>query len=313
MRSSVRSRCWAQRDLACKMFLNLIQQLAYKGTCGEITSVSRPDIFALSAEDLSVLHSIMIGPHVSLALAMLQRIGFFDDLIPEIQKGLTLSLEKNTNGQFKDIWPHTIRVVGQAPPQLNIRWAALFHDLGKSEAFSIKNHKVTFHHHEHISARIFDKFAERTGIFSYGQRRTIRFLVAHLGYVENYENTWSDSAVRRFDKEMGIYLEDLLTLSEADITTSRPANRTRILNRIKELRERIARIREEDAKQPPLPKGIGTAIADALGIPTGPRIGEIKKELEGKIQRGELSSNEDISYYIEYLRKSLVETVVESQ
>lgn len=294
------------------MFLNLIQQLAYKGTCGEITSVSKADVSALNTEDLSVLHSIMIGPHVSLALAMLQRIGFFDDLIPEIQEGLNLSLEKNNNGQFKDIWPHTIRVVGQTPPQLNIRWAALFHDLGKAKTYSIKNNKVTFHHHEHISARIFGKFAERTGIFGYGQRRTINFLVAHLGYVENYDNTWSDSAVRRFDKEMGIYLEDLLTLSEADITTSRPANRNRILNRLRELRDRIARIRKEDAKQPPLPKGLGTAISDTLGIPLGPRIGEIRKELEVKIQQGELSANEDISYYIEHLKKTQVENPTNS-
>jgi poly(A) polymerase len=294
------------------MFLNLIRQLAYKGICGEITSVSKSDVSALSAEDLSVLHSVMIGPHVSLALAMLQRIGFFEELIPEIQEGLNLSLEKNSNGQFKDIWPHTIRVVGQAPPQLNIRWAALFHDLGKAKAYSIKNNKVTFHHHEYISARIFDQFAERTGIFSGGQRRNIRFLVAHLGYVENYDNTWSDSAVRRFDKEMGIYLEDLLTLSEADITTSRPANRNLILNRIRELRDRIADIREKDAKQCPLPKGLGTAIADTLGIPLGPRIGELRKELEVKIQQGELSANEDISYYIEHLKKTQVESPTNS-
>jgi len=293
------------------MFLNLIRQLAYKGICGEITSVSKSDVSALSAEDLSVLHSVMIGPHVSLALAMLQRIGFFEDLIPEIQEGLKLSLEKNSNGQFKDIWPHTIRVVGQAPPQLNIRWAALFHDLGKAKSYSIKNNKVTFHHHEYISARIFDQFAERTGIFSGGQRRNIHFLVAHLGYVENYDNTWSDSAVRRFDKEMGIYLEDLFILSEADITTSRPENKRRILKRIQELKDRVTNIREKDSKQNVLPKGLGLKISKDLNIPIGKKIGEIRGYLEEMVLSGKLLPNQSHEYYINHIKSHQMDVIVD--
>jgi len=292
------------------MILDLIKRISYASTNSEeILHVTKEEVATLNAEDLSVLHSIMIGPHVSLALAVLQRIGFFADLIPEIQAGLDLKSSKH----FKEIWPHTIRVVGQTPPNINVRWAALFHDLGKAQAFDIKSNKVTFHHHEHISAVIFDKFAKRTGIFSSGQRRSIRFLVANLGYVEAYESTWTDTAVRRFDKEVGIFLDDLLTLSEADITTSKPENKRRILRRIQELKDRIADIREKDSKQCLLPKGLGNAIADNLGIPLGPKIGQLRKELEGKVERGELSANEDITYYIDYLKTSQVEKVTTTQ
>ena len=208
---------------------------------------------------------------------------------------------------FKEIWPHTIRVVGQTPPELNVRWAALFHDFGKAQAFEIKNNKVTFYNHEFISSRIFSRFAMDTGIFSGGQRRTIRFLISHLGYVENYSDSWTDSAVRRFDKEIGIFIDDLLTLSEADITTSRPENRRKIFNRLQSLKDRIAKIRELDSKPRLLPKGIGTEISVQLGIPEGRLLGEIKKNLEDKVKRGELSANEDYSYYIEHLRKTQVE------
>ena len=291
------------------MILNPINQISYSQYLEEIPRVTKEYVEALSSEDLSVLHSIMIGPHVTLALATLQRIGFFADLVPEIQAGLNLQSSKH----FKEIWPHTIRVVGQTPPILSVRWAALFHDLGKAKAFEIKNNKVTFHHHEHISAVIFDRFAKRTGIFSSGQRRSIRFLVANLGYVEGYESTWTDTAVRRFDKEVGIFLDDLLTLSEADITTSKPENKRRILRRIQELKDRIAEIREKDSKQCLLPKGLGNAISDNLGIPIGPRIGQIRKELEAKVERGELSANEDITYYIEYLKVYQVEEVTNTQ
>jgi poly(A) polymerase len=286
------------------MFLDQIKKMAYGNCLEEIQHVTPEEIAALSSDDLSILHSIMIGPHVSLAIATLQRIGFFVDLVPEIQDGLDLKSSKS----FKEIWPHTIRVVGQAPPHLNVRWAALFHDLGKAQAFEIKNNKVTFYNHEFISSRIFSGFALYTGIFSGGQRRAIRFLISHLGYVENYSAQWTDSAVRRFDKEIGIYLDDLLTLSEADITTGRPENRRKILGRLNNLKDRIAKIRELDSQPRLLPKGIGTEISVQLGIPEGPLLGKTKKDLEDKVKRGELLANENYSYYIEYLIKNKVES-----
>jgi poly(A) polymerase len=287
------------------MFLDQIQQIAYTGICSEIQHVTKEEVYALSAEDLSILHSIMIGTHVTLAIAILQRIGFFEDLIPEIQDGINL---KNTC-QFKEIWPHTIRVIGQTPQNLNLRWAALFHDLGKAMAFRKQKGKITFHHHEHISAGIFDRFARKTRIFSNGQRRAIRFLVANLGYVEGYDRNWSESAIRRFDKEMGVFLDDLLILSEADITTGKPEKKRKILRGIQELKDRIIEIREKDEKKCLLPKGLGTAIADSLGIPLGPRIGEIRKELEDKVNDQKILGNQDIDYYISYLKETQVEKV----
>lgn len=277
------------------------KQIALTGTCeDEIKPVTKEEVKALTKNDLEVLHKIMVAPHVSLALHTLQRAGFFDWLLPEIQEGLDLKNSK----QFKEIWPHTLRVVSQTPPKLALRWAALFHDLGKAQAFSVKKGKVTFHHHEKISAKIFDKFAKRAKIFGKGQKSCIHFLVSNLGYAEGYEHDWTDSAVRRFAREMDIYLDDLLILSEADITTGNPKKREKILRRICELKDRIAEIREKDAKQGILPKGLGNIIAEELGIPIGPEIGEIRKALESKIEAGELLPNEEFNYYITYLKEN---------
>jgi len=285
------------------MILNTINQFAHTSFSKEILNLTQEEVSKLSTEELSVLHSIMIAPHAGLAIAILQRIGFFENLIPEIRHGLNLTCSKH----FKEIWPHTIQVIGQTPAILNVRWAALFHDLGKAKAFEIKNNKVTFHHHEHISAGIFDQFAKRTGIFSNTQRRAIRFIISNLGYIESYESHWTDSAVRRLDIEVGTFLADLLTLSEADITTSKPEKKRKILNKIQELKGRILTIREKDAMVCALPKGLGNAISDDLGISLGPRIGQIRKELEDKIEKGELEKNKDIKYYINYLRKQVEE------
>lgn len=285
------------------MFLTKIEYAAYHGHCENLEHINSDTISSLSIDELSVLHKIILGPHVGLAIALLQRIGFFVDLIPEIQDSLDLKHSK----QFKEIWPHTLQVLNQTPININVRWAALFHDLGKAKAFSIKNNKVTFHHHEHISAVIFDRFAKKVRIFSDGQRRAIRFLIANLGYVESYNSDWTDSAVRRFDKEVNIFLDDLLLLSESDITTSKPENKRRILRRIQELRNRIIDIREKDAKACLLPKGLGSTINEQLGIPLGPKIGEIRTYLETKINANELLANQDIAYYIDHLKNNMVE------
>lgn len=281
--------------------LTQARSLALYGKCDEeIKSVTKEEVKELSKKDLQILHEIMVGPHIGLALVVLQRAGFFDWLIPEIQESLDLKSSK----QFKEIWPHTIRVVSQTPPKLNLRWAALFHDLGKAQSFSIKDNKVTFHHHEKISAKIFNKFANKVQIFGSGQKSCIHFLVSNLGYAEGYESEWTDSAVRRFAKEMDMYLEDLLTLSESDITTASPKKREKIVKRIGELKARIKEIKEKDAKQSGLPKGLGNEISLKLGIPIGPEIGSIRVLLENKISKGELLSNECFDYYIEYLKSN---------
>lgn len=289
--------------------LKQAHELSLTGVCQEeLKTVTKEEVKELGEKQLEILHEIMVGPQVSLALYALQRAGFFEYLLPEIQE----SLELRSSKHFKEIWPHTLRVISQTPPKLTLRWAALFHDLGKAQAFSVKKGKVTFHHHEKISAKIFDKFTKRARIFGKGQKSCIHFLVSNLGYAEGYESDWTDSAVRRFAREMDIYLDDLLILSTADITTANPKKREKILRRINELKERIAEVREQDAKQNLLPKGLGNIISEELGIPIGPEIGQIRKELESKIESGKLSPNEEFGYYISYLKKTRVEEATNS-
>jgi len=281
--------------------LDQAKRMAQRGRLNEeLKNVTQDEVKALTKEDLEALHDIMVAPHVGLALVALQKTGFFDYLIPEIKE----SIELKSSKQFKEIWPHTIRVIHQTPPKLSLRWAALFHDLGKAQSFVVRGGKVTFYNHEKLSAKIFDRFARRAKIFSRGQRGCIHFLVSNLGYVESYENNWTDSAVRRFGKEAGIFLDDLLTLSSADITTANPKKKDKILRRIEVLRTRICKIQEADAKVPPLPKGLGYEIIKSFGLSPGPYVGTIMKELESKIEGGELNAHENFEYYIKHLKDS---------
>src|SRR5690242_3086852 len=171
--------------------------------------------------------------------------------------------------RHKDVWKHTKQVVRQAVPRLEVRWASLFHDIGKVKTRSITPEgKVHFLGHAEVGARMFEKLDRRMPLFSPepALKATVRFLVLHHLRANQYEPSWTDSAVRRFARELGCHLDDLLCLARADITTKRPEKKRRGLAQIEELAARISQLAAEDAKVPPLPSGVGDAIMKELSM-----------------------------------------------
>jgi poly(A) polymerase len=132
----------------------------------------------------------------------------------------------------------------------------------------------------------------------------VRFLILHHLRASQYDPAWTDSAVRRFAREMGDCLDNLFALSRADITTKRPEKKKKGLRQINELAERVAKLREIDAQVPPLPSGLGDEIMKTFGIPPSRKIGEIKKALEAAIDSGEIPSHEGLEFYLTFLREN---------
>ena len=139
--------------------------------------------------------------------------------------------------------------------------------------------------------------------FARDERSTIRFLVKHHLRTNQYSEQWTDSAVRRFHREMGPYMIDLLDLSRADITSKRPGRRKQLLEQISALADRVDRLAEADARLPPLPGGVGNAIMAAFEIPPSRLIGDLKRELEQAIELGELEPRREDAYYVAYLAR----------
>ena len=129
----------------------------------------------------------------------------------------------------------------------------------------------------------------------------VRFLVLHHQRASQYERSWTDSAVRRFAREMGAHLDDAICLARADITTKRPERKRRGLGQIEQLCGRIAQLAAEDSRQPLLPKGIGNVIMRTLGLPPSRRIGDIKRALEARVEAGELPALADEATYAQYI------------
>jgi poly(A) polymerase len=222
-------------------------------------------------------------------------------LFPELEA--TVHLVQETGRQHKDVWNHTRQVVRQAVRRPLVRWAALFHDIGKVPTRTFTAEGVHFHGHAEVGARMFDKITQRMP-FDRDRRKAIRFLVRHHLRSSQYSDQWTDSAVRRFHREMAPQLRDLLDLSRADITSKRPGRRQQILTQISALSDRMDRLAEEDARLPPLPGGVGNAIMDAFAIPPSRLIGDLKRYLEEAVTAGTLEARREDAYYVAHLARA---------
>jgi poly(A) polymerase len=129
----------------------------------------------------------------------------------------------------------------------------------------------------------------------------VRFLILHHLRANQYDASWTDSAVRRFDREMGEHLPALLQLSRAYITSAKWHRRLAALRHIEELWQRVQALREIDARIPPLPSGLGNFIMERFRLEPGRLIGELRRELERAIDAGELEPQREAEYYLEYL------------
>ena len=194
---------------------------------------------------------------------------------------------------------------GQAVPRPQVRWAALLHDIGKVKTRTFTDDgKVHFHRHSEVGARMFDDISRRFR-FERETSRTLRFLILHHLRPNQYVESWTDSAVRRFEREMGSYLPDLVDLSRADITSRRPGKRQQGLGNLDALAGRIEGVRAADAVQPPLPGGIGDAIMARFRLPPSRLIGDLKRALEAEIVAGSLEPYMESSYYLPHVEQLL--------
>jgi len=247
------------------------------------------------------LDRVVMGNDPEQGLDSLLSVGALEALFPEV-----FAMVGFGDGEWrhKDVWKHTKQVVRQSVPRLEVRWASLFHDIGKVKTRSISPEgKVHFLGHAEVGTRMFDKLDRRLPLFASEPtlKSTVRFLVLHHLRANQYEPSWTDSAVRRFARELGEHLDDLLCLARADITTKRPEKRKKGLGQISELSARITALAAEDARVPPLPTGIGDAIVKAFSLPPSPRIGQIKKALEEAVAKGEIAPQLSCEEYVAFV------------
>ncbi|MFQ5966056.1 MAG: CCA tRNA nucleotidyltransferase [Acidimicrobiia bacterium] len=235
------------------------------------------------------LSKLVLGQEAGRGLAEMVDTGLASYVIPELE---ALVISQDPVHRHKDVLAHTLAVVDKTPAKLELRLAALFHDIGKPQTREIGPEGVTFHHHEVVGSRMARARLKALRYPTQVVEDVSRLVYLHLR-PHSFALGWTDSAVRRYVRDAGPLLQDLNVLVRCDVTTANPRRAGEIQTRLDELEERITDLqrREELASlRPPID---GHELMAYLGIEPGPLVGEILEILtEHRIEEGPFSSEE---------------------
>jgi poly(A) polymerase len=249
---------------------------------------------------LQEMQKLLGGPEPAQGIRFLQATGVLEYILPEIA---ALARHCDPQGQYHHLplFEHTLEVLQQSPPRPAVRWAALLHDAGKPATRSVApDGAVHFLGHAEAGAALVPTIAERFR-FDTPLARDVAFLVRAHQRPGLYQPGWALGAVRRFVREAGSRLSDLLDLCEADIRGHHPDVQHEGLTRLQELRERAEALGPEIEQRTLLPTGIGDAVMQHFRIPPGPQVGAYRSRLEQAVLDGDLPQNGPIGSYLAYL------------
>jgi poly(A) polymerase len=229
------------------------------------------------------LSKLMVAARPGKALMAMVRTGLAAGVVPEL---VDLQMAQDPIHRHKDVLAHTLAVVDKTEPKLELRLAALLHDIGKPNTRQITDAGVSFHHHEVVGARM-----ARQRLRELRYPKQVVSDVAQLVFLHLRPHTfkmgWTDSAVRRYVRDAGPLLDDLNQLVRCDVTTRNKARAREIQERITELEARIELLREKEHIESLRPPIDGNDVMEYLGIGPGPLVGEIMDMLmEHRIEEG---------------------------
>jgi poly(A) polymerase len=231
----------------------------------------------------------MMTPQPSIGLDFIVRTGLAEHFFPELPK---LQLEQDPIHRHKDVLRHTWAVVDKTSPDLVLRLAALFHDIGKPATRAIGEDGVTFRFHEVVGAKMTRK---RMTALKYSQEmidEVSALVELHLRF-HTYKMGWSDRAVRRYVRDAGPLLDQLNELTRCDCTTRNARKAASLAQRMDELEERIGELRELEDLNRLRPALDGVAVMALLDVKPSPAVGRALDFLmEIRLDEGEITPQE---------------------
>ncbi len=238
------------------------------------------------------LDKLLVVDDPSRGLWFLVDTGLADHFLPELS---AMKLEQDPVHRHKDVLAHTIAVVANTSPRRLLRLAALLHDVGKPRTRAFGENGVSFHHHEVVGARM-ARDRMRALRYSNTDVAKVRKLVfLHLRF-HTYGMGWTDSAVRRFVRDAGDELDDLIELTRCDCTTRNQRKADMLARRMDELEARIAALAEAEELAAVRPDLDGAEVMAHLGIAPGREVGDaLKMLLELRLDEGPLDHDDALA------------------
>lgn len=169
-----------------------------------------------------VLNDILVSEKPSQEIYKLIETGEINNIIPEILK--LKGFDQKTPYHDKDVLEHTMAVLDDIKPKLNLRMAALLHDISKPDCFTLDtNGRGHFYGHHIKSAITSEQILQRLG---YDEEfiKDVKILIKHH-YIKDIANVIKEKGIKKFVDAVGVNrLDDMFELIRADMSGKASTN-----------------------------------------------------------------------------------------
>ena len=222
---------------------------------------------------------LLLSARPASGIELLRSTGLLQAFLPELLEGV--GVQNNAFGG--DVYGHALATAQAVEPELNLRLAALLHDVGKPRSLrrDSGSNELEFSGHEAIGATLAGEILERLRF----PRKTIEAVMALVAHHRlNGLAGAPDGELRRFIAKVGEEnVQPHLLLAEAN----RKACGGNCEEALRELSQLSARVERILSSRPPLHAQAlavdGNAIMLALGVGPSPAVGEATRYLLDRV------------------------------
>lgn len=215
-------------------------------------------------------NKIILSKDIENALSILEKSGVLEYIIPEWSA--TIDFDQKNSHHYLTVDEHIKKVVSLCDEDLELRIAALLHDIGKPQTFTLDSEgKGHFYNHEIESAKIVESILKRMKYSAKISSSIKNLVLYHLNTFKNSGRKYVKKLINEMGKDEVL---KLFKLMEFDRIAHNPPHDFRSLNELKRLYNEI--IEKEEAVSIKDLKISGKDIIE-LGVSQGKEIGLVLK------------------------------------
>ena len=208
--------------------------------------------------------------------------------IPELAP--TVGFDQRNPHHVHDVFGHIAQVVEAVPPTPELRLAALLHDIGKPDVFTLDQEGVGhFYGHASVSADLADGILHRLKA-STALREEVVFLIRH--HMDHYLP--EEKTARRLLSRHGLQrLEQLLDLQAADLGGKGTDAPDASLRELQQLRQLLRTLASQEGALTLKTLAVSGRDLMELGFAPGPELGKTLNNLLEKVLAGDLPNEKE--------------------